>query len=185
MTCGTIYTNTGHTGYHPWFSYRISISPPTSKDEHYRNLFLNSPSSTEHNITIFKQLLPLLPDPIPLTDVLVELRRNLEAFPGAMLGEVGLDRVFRVPYNSSTEQRRLTPFSVPFDHQLTILEAQIDLAVELGRNISFHSVKCQLGTIDLLDRMKVKHRDKWLRINIDLHSCGVSPETWRDVEACH
>ncbi|KAG6873214.1 hypothetical protein C0995_001568 [Termitomyces sp. Mi166 len=167
-------------GYHPWFSYRISVSPLISKDDHYRSLFLNSPSPPEDHITAFEKLLPLLPDPVSLTDALMELRRNLEAFPEAMLGEVGLDRVFRVPYNFYAEQRHLTPFVVPFDHQLTILEAQINLAVELGRNISLHSVKCQLGTVDLLDRMKTKHGDKWSCINLDLHSCGVSPETWRD-----
>ncbi|KAG5351703.1 Cut9-interacting protein scn1 [Termitomyces sp. J132] len=169
-------------GYHPWFSHRISISP-TSKDDHYRSLFLNSPLPPERNIMAFQQLLPLLPDPVTLTDILSELRRNLEAFPEAMLGEVGLDRVFRVPYDYYAERRHLTPFVVPLDHQLIILEAQIDLAVELSRNISLHSVKSQLGTVDLLDKMKAKHGDKWLRINLDLHSCGVSPQTWRDIEA--
>ncbi|KAG6842461.1 hypothetical protein C0991_007591 [Blastosporella zonata] len=172
-------------GYHPWFSYHISIHPPLSKEHHYRNLFLPSPSPSEDHTAAFQQLLPLLPDPVPLADVLFELRRNLEAFPSAMLGEVGLDRIFRVPYDFYAKQRRLTPFVVPLDHQLAVLESQLDLAVELGRNISLHSVKSQLGTLDLLQRMKTKHGIKWLRINLDLHSCGVSPETWRDIEAWH
>ncbi|KAG6837326.1 hypothetical protein H0H93_011421 [Arthromyces matolae] len=172
-----------YPGHHPWFTHRISIFPPSSKEDHYRALFLNSSSASEDHITAFLQLLPSLPDPIVLADVLLELRRNLEAFPVAMLGEVGLDRSFRVPYDYHAEQRRLTPFVVPFDHQLTILEAQINLAVELGRNISLHSVKSQLATLTLLDRMKAKHGDRWLSINLDFHSCGVSPETWQGIEA--
>ncbi|KAF5385378.1 hypothetical protein D9615_001222 [Tricholomella constricta] len=170
--------------YHPWFSYRTSLhQPPPSKDDHYRSLFLQASSPSADHIAAFEKLFPSLPDPVPLADVLSELRSNLEAFPQAMLGEVGLDRVFRVPFDYYAEQRRLTPFVVPFDHQLAILEAQLDLAAELGRNVSFHSVKSQLVTQDLLARMQAKHKDKWSRISIDLHSCGVSPETWRDIEA--
>ncbi|KAF8078968.1 hypothetical protein FPV67DRAFT_1604300 [Lyophyllum atratum] len=148
-------------GYHPWFTYRISMGPPSSKDDHYRNLFL------QHLISLFHRYLTLP----PLFNVLSDLRRDLEAFPEAMLGEVGLDRVFRIPFDYNAEQRQLTPFVVPFDHQLAILEAQLDLAVELGRNVSFHSVKSQLATVDLLARMQAKHKDKWSRISIDLHSC--------------
>ncbi|KAG6813209.1 hypothetical protein H0H92_013096 [Tricholoma furcatifolium] len=170
-------------GHHPWFSHRISISPSTSKDDHYRSLFLRSPSPPQDHITAFYQLLPSLPDPVPIMNILLELRHNLETFPDAMLGEVGLDRSFRVPYDSCADQRRLTPFVVPLDHQMALLEAQLDIAIEMGRNISIHSVKSQLATSELLDKMKTRHGDKWLRINLDLHSCTVSPETWRDIEA--
>jgi Tat protein secretion system quality control protein TatD with DNase activity len=115
----------------------------------------------------------------------MELRRNLEAFPHAMLGEVGLDRSFRVPFDYLASPRQLTPFVIPLHHQLVILEAQLDLAVELGRNVSLHSVKSQLYTIELLQRMQQKYLDGWSRINIDMHSCGLSPDMWRDIEACH
>ncbi|KAI5821842.1 hypothetical protein K523DRAFT_358891, partial [Schizophyllum commune Tattone D] len=67
--------------------------PPPDKFTHYRALFNPKP----HQEAIFQDLLTRLPDPVCITDVLDELRRNLKAFPGAILGEVGLDRAFRVP----------------------------------------------------------------------------------------
>lgn len=127
----------------------------------------------------------MLPEPIPISDVLIGLRRNFADFPQAMLGEVGLDRSFRVPFDYFASPRELTPFVIPLHHQLVILEAQLDLAVELGRNVSLHSVKSQLCTTELLQKMQQKFHDGWPRINIDLHSCGLRPGTWRDIEACH
>ena len=100
-----------------------------------------------------------------------------------MVGEVGLDRAFRVPLDYHATPRVLTSFSIPLEHQLTVLEAQLELAVELGRNVSIHSVKAQQATIDLLMKMKKKHgAEKWNRISVDMHSCGLSPQTWRDLE---
>ncbi|KAG6380944.1 hypothetical protein JVT61DRAFT_5337 [Boletus reticuloceps] len=134
---------------------------------------------------MFERLLPHLPDPILLADVLAELRRNLSSFPQAMLGEVGLDRAARVPIDYAATPRELTHFIVPLEHQLAILEPQIDLAVEFYRNISIHSVKSQQATMTLLDRMHQKHGSKWQRISIDLHSCGLSVETWKAIEKRH
>lgn len=123
-----------------------------------------------------------MPEPRPLTAVIAELRENLSAFPNAMLGEVGLDRIFRVPIDYFASPRVLTPFTIPLEHQIAVLEAQMDLAVELGRNISIHSVKSQLATTDLLARMKAKFGDKWNSVSVDLHSCGLSPQTWQELE---
>lgn len=135
-------------------------------------------------------LIPLLPDPILLSDVLAELRDNLSQFPEAMLGEVGLDRICRIPYLPPSPppyalhdgSRALSPFKVPLAHQLAILEAQLDLAVELRRNVSIHSVKSQAATVKLFDRMKEKHKDKWTDISVDLHSCGLSVPSLRDIQ---
>lgn len=105
-----------------------------------------------------------------------------------MVGEIGLDRSFHVPYDYDATPRKLTPFSVPLDHQLALLEAQLDIAIEFGRNASIHSVKSQQATVDLLDRMHKKHGDAFYRISIDMHSCGFSKETWKAVEVsgkCH
>ena len=100
-----------------------------------------------------------------------------------MLGEVGLDRIFRVPVDYFASPRVLMPFQIPLAHQLEVLEAQMDLAAELGRNISMHSVKSQQATVEVLDRMKQKHgSEKWNRISVDQHSCGLSAQTWRDLE---
>lgn len=170
-------------GYHPWFCYSITIDPAVSKEDHYSHLFLNGQKSvTSRDRDAFDALLPNLPAPRPLDQILGELRQNLNTFPNAMLGEVGLDRSFRVPYDFDAKPRKLTPFTVPLSHQLTILEAQLDIAIELGRNVSVHSVKSQQATVDLLDRLHKKHGDSFYRVSIDMHSCGLSSETWRTIE---
>ena len=110
------------------------------------------------------------------------MRRNLSIFPNAMVGEVGMDRSFRVPFDFYEKPRRRTPFTVPIDHQITILEAQLDLAIELNRNVSIHTVHVQQATVDLLNRLAKKHGDSFYRISVNLHSCALSSETWRSIE---
>lgn len=90
-----------------------------------------------------------------------------------MLGEVGLDASARLRWptearhvweemygkgeansregeeNGSEEWKRLTPFKVPISHQRAVLEAQMEIAIELGVNISFHSVACAGTSIRL------------------------------------
>ena len=188
-------------GHHPWFSHLISTtSYPISKDEHYRSLFLpdsvgnvtaNAINSEETNISPpppdslesqFAALLARLPNPRPLSEVLVELRQNLSDFSASMLGEVGLDGGFRIPLDYFASPRHRTPFTIPLAHQVAILEALVEVAVELGRNISMHSVKSEHATLELFDKMKKKFGEKWNRISVDIHSCGFNPQTWRDME---
>lgn len=175
--------DTRTAGYHPWFSHFVATDSTISKEDHYKRLFLDSQKTIkpEHH-EAFNNLLPNLPAPRPLNEVLDELRQNLNNFPNAMVGEVGLDRSFHVPYDYDAIPRQLTPFTVPLHHQLAILEGQLDLAVELGRNVSLHSVKSQQATVDLLHRLDKKHGDLFYRISIDMHSCGLSPETWKTIE---
>lgn len=150
-------------------------------------------SPKPNSVDAFEKLLAHLPEPILLADVLSELRGNLASSPDAMLGEVGLDRVCRIPYAppaatpyaSNAEAHDRSPFTIPLAHQLAILEAQLDLAVELRRNVSLHSVKSQEATVTLLDKMKEKHKEKWTGISIDMHSCGVSVETLKDIQVCN
>jgi Tat protein secretion system quality control protein TatD with DNase activity len=181
-------------GHHPWFSHWIStersLSPNISgggvqqeelseKERHYRNLF-----RPRHSLeSEFAKLLSHLPDPVPLTVIINTLRDNLLSFPNAMLGEVGLDRSFRIPLDSSASPRILTSFRIPLDHQLEIIEAQMGVALEMERNISLHSVKCQLATLELFERMEKKWgEDRWRKISIDMHSCGFSKQGWIDLE---
>ncbi|KAJ8084578.1 Cut9-interacting protein scn1 [Marasmius tenuissimus] len=166
-------------GYHPWFTHRISLKPAIQKQDHYRSLF--TPRNDDETRAL-DELMGLLPEPINLEDILGDLRRNLEDFPVAMLGEVGLDRSFRVAYDYFASPRKLTPFTIPIEHQLAILHAQIDIAVELGRNVSLHSVKAQQATMELLSDLKIKHGKRWDGISLDMHSCGFSPPMWKDIQ---
>ena len=187
-------------GYHPWWAHRISLSAPagTVPDyaAHYRALFLPESSSSSQSSSAeleeaFARLLPNLPPPISLADVLADVRVRLTEFPTAMLGEVGIDRAARIPWAGTvdaassvggTNGRTLSPFSTPFAHQLAILEAQLALAVELRRNVSLHSVKASAQTRELFDKMAAMHGAAWFAISVDVHSCTLSPEVWLGIE---
>lgn len=180
-------------GYHPWFSHWIAIEPYESRESHYRGVLLPDPAPNAQSIEAFERLLPFLPEPTPLSDVLAELEANLIAFPDAMLGEVGLDRACRIPYAPPAPppyvlhdtRRNLSPLTIPVGHQLAVLKAQLDLAVKLKRNVSFHSVKSQQATLEVLDDLKAKHGAAWSVIRVDIHSCGLSVETWKVIERKH
>ncbi|KAM6498682.1 TatD DNase family Scn1 [Amanita muscaria] len=160
-------------GYHPWFSYSIAIRPFSSKEDHYKTLLLGE-STDPRLVESFERLLPHLPEPRLLTEIISELRAHFEAFPNAMLGEVGLDRSFRVPFDYFASPRELTPFTIPLEHQQVIVDAQIELAIDLGRNVSFHSVRSQEATVGLLNRMRDRYGERWCNISVDMHSCGFS-----------
>lgn len=184
-------------------------------------------------------LLPHLPQPRSLQDVLAEIRSNLQAFPAAMLGEVGLDRAFRVPASKSAVKdqtsetellssepqqvngggggggeaagvsndaseaapdgcnchtlalrgKTLSSLTIPIEHQHRVLMGQIGLAVEMGRNVSLHSVRAPEATVNLLKECcrvynglnKRGFRD----INVDLHSCTLSAQVVQQLMAVH
>lgn len=190
----------------------------------------------QRNQAIFTSLLPYLPEPIPFGTLLDDLRRNIITSLGqgrlTMLGEVGLDGGARMRWPKSArhlydekypvppcqegrqgeeeeeeeEWNRLTPFKVSMEHQKTIVEAQLEVAIDLGVNVSFHSVaapgQSQCGllaqkqsrvtvtdgvgpTMEVLTRIRNKHRSRFTnRINVDIHSAGGwSPEFWTQAEA--
>ncbi|OAG06023.1 Metallo-dependent hydrolase [Paraphaeosphaeria sporulosa] len=92
-------------------------------------------------------------NPTPFSDFLAQTRRNLEKYPFALVGEIGLDRSFRIPEanpgdredNELTpggrEGRRLTPFRCAPAHQKEIFKRQLQLAAELDRGVSLHGVQ--------------------------------------------
>ncbi|KAI0964243.1 hypothetical protein AcW1_001106 [Taiwanofungus camphoratus] len=181
-------------GYHPWFAHWIALAPAPSKEAHYRALLLGASPTPEH-AAAFERLLAHLPEPLPLPSLLADLHANLAAFPHAMLGEVGLDRACRIPYAPPADppyadagagaRRELSSFATPLAHQLAVLEAQLAIAVALRRSVSMHSVKAQQATAGLLDRMRARHGRGWARIGVDMHSCGLSAQTWADIEKRH
>ncbi|RXK38871.1 hypothetical protein M231_03820 [Tremella mesenterica] len=78
------------------------------------------------------------------------------------------------------EWKRLTPFKTVLSHQRAILDAQLELAVELGINVSLHSVAAPGPTAEALLALKKKHGKHFThRVNVDLHSAGGwSPSFW-------
>lgn len=143
-------------GWHPWFSHQIyddSVSRSSERVEcghkldHYKAVIIPSPCDPE--------FLRKLPDPRPLSEFIAQTRWYLEKYPFALVGEIGIDRAFRIPEISSEfdrdekwsaltpggrEGKHLTPYQVHMDHQKKLLKAQLHLAGELSRPVSVHGV---------------------------------------------
>ncbi|KAF1927063.1 Metallo-dependent hydrolase [Didymella exigua CBS 183.55] len=150
-------------GWHPWFSHQMYISDDDDREQetltgeakvnHYQKVLQPSRAElSEEDLRIFNAL----PDPTPFSVFLSQTRKHLEEHPFALVGEVGLDRSFRIPEawapdlwatRSSTltpggrEGRRLTPFRCQAAHQKEVLKRQLQLAAELGRAVSVHGVQ--------------------------------------------
>lgn len=163
-------------GWHPWFSHQIILdditSPDLSDDDrkilHYKNALTPSPDES---------FILALPDPKPISQLISETRERLLSFPTALVGEIGLDRAFRLPNlwtqqdienrdesltPGSREGRTLSPHRVHIHHQKAVLEAQLRLAGELRRAVSVHSVQAHGAVFDLLKRLWSGHERKAL-----------------------
>lgn len=143
-------------GWHPWFSHQIyddsilgsgQAIGEAEKIQHYKDVIIPVPQDD-----VF---LRSLPDPRPLSGLLNETRGYLQQLPYALIGEIGLDRTFRLPENwlpnvhtetsdgatpGGREGRRLSPYRVQVDHQRKVLNAQLNLAGQMQRPVSVHGV---------------------------------------------
>lgn len=163
-------------GWHPWFSYQLyddaaedsTYNPPTqgatqgedldqallsAKKVHYQAVL--APSRDDD------AFIASLPTPVPLSTFIESARSNLIAHPHALVGEIGLDKAFRLPQKwdpdlaasrdegltpGGREGRLLSPYRVRMPHQERILLAQLRLAGEVGRPVSVHGVQAH-GTL--------------------------------------
>jgi Tat protein secretion system quality control protein TatD with DNase activity len=161
-------------GWHPWFSYQLyddSATDPAAGDvdgedgekkkknkaAHYEAVLVPAPTDAA--------FVDALPPPTPLSSFIASTRALLEAHPHALVGEIGLDKVFRLPqqWESSNaaarddgltpggrEGRALSPHRVRMPHQEAVLAAQLRLAGELGRAVSVHGVQAHGALYDAL-----------------------------------
>ncbi|CAG5153085.1 uncharacterized protein ALTATR162_LOCUS3029 [Alternaria atra] len=171
-------------GWHPWFSYQMYISSDSDSQQdrnseqledqghltgqekisHYQSVlqpFRSDPS--EEDLQIYSSL----PDPTPFSTFLKLTRQHLQQYPYALIGEIGLDRSFRIPESwtgnsdlwskrdsnltpGGREGRRLTPFRCSPAHQKKIFKLQLDLAAEMGRAVSVHGVQAHGLVLEVL-----------------------------------
>ncbi|ETS83263.1 hypothetical protein PFICI_05139 [Pestalotiopsis fici W106-1] len=155
-------------GWHPWFSYQIyddKASEPTydgtaeGKAAHYDKILSPAPSSQS------KAFSSGLQDPVALSKFISETRARLQEHPHALVGEIGLDKAFRIPESwtvvgdggrdetltpGGREGRRLSPHRVNIAHQTSILKAQLQLAGELNRAVSVHGVQVHGGVYNAI-----------------------------------
>lgn len=154
-------------GWHPWFSFELyddeeeataTYKPTKGSDDdedleakkaHYKAVLQPDPSEDA-------DFLASLPHPTPLSQYINDTRRRLAAHPHALVGEIGLDKAFRLPgawtpshhaardptrTPGGRERRRLSPYRVRMPHQQVVLRAQLRLAGEMGRPVSVHGVQ--------------------------------------------
>ncbi|PLN84463.1 Metallo-dependent hydrolase [Aspergillus taichungensis] len=166
-------------GWHPWFAHQIyddtntttttttTTTNPDLKTTHYTQVLTPPPTSPE--------FISSLPTPKPLSQLLSETRTRLTSHPTSLIGEIGLDRSFRLPNPwtaeeeaardphttpGSREGRTLSPHRVQMEHQKVVLEAQLRLAGELGRPVSVHSVQAHGLVVTLLRGLWAGHERK-------------------------
>lgn len=157
-------------GWHPWFAHQMfddrDGARVPGRREHYRNVLVPEPGDEENDF------IDSLPEPRSLKQFLLQTEERLSQFPLALIGEIGLDRPFRVPATShhlptetegedghgtenqytpgSREGRSLTPFRVKMDHQKIVVKAQLELAAKYQRPVSVHSVATHGVIFDIL-----------------------------------
>ncbi|KAJ8124663.1 hypothetical protein O1611_g8977 [Lasiodiplodia mahajangana] len=187
-------------GWHPWFSYQLyddTVSKPTydgtpaGKTAHYDQVLAPAPSSKD---ALFSRGLC---DPQPLSTFLKETRKRLEKFPLALVGEIGLDKAFRLPAAwTSTEVdnregsltpggregRRLSPYRVQMTHQATILRAQLELAGQMGRAVSVHGVQAHGILYDTIASCWKGHEKEVLSRRQKRQIAGGAEDFWSDTD---
>ena len=160
-------------GWHPWFSHHLFddrseiAKRAPSKEAHYSSVL--SPKCDD------VAFLNALPEPRPLSELLSQTRSYLDQHPWALVGEIGIDKSFRIPDFSapartderepemtpgSREGRRLSPYRVDAGHQVRIMKAQLELAAEFQRPVSIHGVSAHGVLFEALRSMWKGHEKR-------------------------
>lgn len=165
-------------GVHPWYSHlfvelnKVNNVNNVNKLEHYSSV-LRGPDSE----VIAQQL----PEPVPLQQYIDECLGQCQDTPqwASCIGEIGLDKVFRIPEPVPT--RQLLPNDGPgpesrpkttlsrsrttMDHQIAIFTSMLDLACAKRLPVSIHSVKCHGKVLEICTKKLLDSS-----VNVCIHS---------------
>lgn len=177
-------------GLHPWFVHLVyddvsgvegngegeqegRVLKEEEKIAHYASVLLPKKKVEEGAVNEEdREVFNRLPDPKPLSGFLSQLRGYLSKFPLALVGEIGLDRSFRIPYPWTEEElagrkdvltiggregRKLTPYRCNMEHQKAVFTAQLKLAGEMNRAVSVHGVQAHGVVFECLKNLWKGH----------------------------
>ncbi|KAF2668821.1 Metallo-dependent hydrolase [Microthyrium microscopicum] len=160
-------------GWHPWMAHLLfddtqfdgrTTLTQDERRKHFDSVLTPAPSDDSF-VKAPEEL-------VALSTYLGQQREYLLQHPLAMVGEVGIDRRFRIPTpwtaeefqkrtmlrtGGSREGRGLSPQSVSMEHQLKVLEAQVRLAGELERPVSVHGVQAHGALFDFFNKLWKGH----------------------------
>lgn len=154
-------------GIHPWWSHLYTFDTEvlrmlaTNEDSnkikktHYTSVLERGKYSTEEE---FQQLLDILPLPFSGFEWEDKFKNLLELYDDNKLniGELGLDKGFRIPdcgyLGLNIKDSKLSTFKVSIDHQIKIMEFQLNLAKDYKRWVSVHNVNCSGKIINLISK---------------------------------
>lgn len=142
-----------YMGIHPWYSHLYRLDPTLNKKKHYEDCLEPGPSD---------ELLSVLPEPIDLEEHLEKIRKLAESYDEKGvpygIGEIGLDKVFRVPSNGYFGNQNdpkdvvLNKSKVSVHHQKQVFIRQLELANLLSKQVSVHCVKAHGPLFEIVSK---------------------------------
>lgn len=152
-------------GIHPWYSHLFTLKH-IDKRSHYDNI-LEWKDPDE-----FNSMIEVLPDPIHLDTYIAQ---EYDSQLVTVIGEIGLDKLFRLPKNTGFYIGGGEPLSrikVKMSHQVAVFKRFCQLARQYGKSVSVHGVKCHGLLYDVCHEELMPYN-----VKICLHSVTASLDT--------
>lgn len=162
-------------GVHPWYSHlfvELNKLNNVNKLEHYSSV-LRGPDS--------EAIAAQLPEPVQLQQYIDECLGIGQDTPqwASCIGEIGLDKVFRIPEPEPGPGSESSPKASPkanpkttlsrtrttMDHQIAIFTSMLDLACAKRLPVSIHSVKCHGKVLEICTKKLLDSS-----VNVCIHS---------------
>ncbi|CAG8668095.1 554_t:CDS:1, partial [Funneliformis caledonium] len=145
---------------------------PSESKDHYRTILKDIGPKVHSRSNYLEEFINTLPPPTSFNKWHRKLENLLETHPNSLLGEVGLDKTFRL---RDQESKRLSQAQTTLQHQIAIFEKQLDLAAKYNRAVSMHCVQ-STGAITQLLNKRINEQQP-LPPRLCIHSFGGSVDT--------